>query len=195
VLSIEYDPNRTSFIALVTYRNGVCSYILAPHLLKPDDFILSGSIFHLHTLYHIGFSGKLNDIPIGTMIHSIELSPSRGGQLARSAGCYAMLMKKKVNGYCLIRLPSGERRLVPSLSIATVGCVSNLEHRDENLGKAGRSRWKGRRPKVRGVAMNPVDHPHGGATSGGRIPVTPWKKITKGQPTRRQPNRWVSNEL
>jgi large subunit ribosomal protein L2 len=191
VVSIEFDPNRTSFIALVNYKNGICSYILAPQMLKPGVFILSGSIFQNHPLYNIGFSGSLKELPVGSILHNIEFLPGHGGQCVRAAGSSALLLKKEIGHYCLLRLSSGEKRLILSSSLATIGSLSNLYHKDEKLGKAGRNRWKGNRPTVRGMAMNPVDHPHGGATSGGRIPVTPWKKIAKGQSTRRHPNKWI----
>jgi len=194
VISIEFDPNRTSFIALICYKNGICSYILAPQMLKVGTFILSGSIFQDHPLYNIGFSSMLKELPVGSLIHNVEFIPGFGGRCTRSAGCAALLLKKEMNGFCLLRLSSGEKRLLPETSFATIGSLSNNSHKDENLGKAGRLRWKGRRPVVRGMAMNPVDHPHGGATSGGRVPVTPWKRIAKGQSTRRSPNKWVSKE-
>lgn len=191
VLSIEYDPNRSSFIALILYKNGIFSYILAPHMLQVGDSVFSGSVFKVHTLYNVGFAAKLLDIPIGSVVHNIELLPSKGGELVRSAGTYAVLLKKDTAGYCVLRLPSGERRLISQSCVATIGSVSNPDHLNQNLGKAGRNRWLGRRPHVRGTAMNPIDHPHGGATSGGKIPVTPWKRVTKGCVTRKTLNRWV----
>nr|YP_009370735.1 ribosomal protein L12 [Eukaryota sp. BB2]AQL10443.1 ribosomal protein L12 [Eukaryota sp. BB2] len=192
VVHIEYDPNRSSFIALLLYYNGVYSYILSPNQLLPGCFVFSGRIVRSKTLYSIGFSGMLNDFSIGSFIHNIALQPKAGGKLVRSAGTYAQLLKKDLDGYCLVKLPSGEKRLISQFAIATLGVVSNVSHRDEYSAKAGRSILMGRKPHVRGMAMNPVDHPHGGATSGGKIPVTPWNKITKGQSTRKRPNVLIS---
>jgi large subunit ribosomal protein L2 len=169
VQRLEYDPNRSAFIALVKYADGELAYILAPKVdVKP------------------GNASPLRALPIGTIIHNVELKPMKGGQIARSAGAYAQLVGRDA-GYAQIRLNSGELRMVPDGCMATVGAVSNPDHMNEVLGKAGRVRHKGRRPHVRGVAMNPVDHPHGGGegkTSGGRHPVTPWGKPTKGRKTR-----------
>lgn len=183
VKRIEYDPNRSAWIALIAYLNGVYSYILAPNGLNIGDSIISGE----EAPIKIGNSMPLKNIPIGTLLHNIELKPGKGGQLSRSAGSYAQLIKKDDSPYAMIRLSSGEQRLVPLSCMATVGTVSNLDHKNINLGKAGATRWLNRRPTVRGVAMNPVDHPHGGGegrTSGGRPSVTPWGKPTKGKPTR-----------
>ena len=179
---IEYDPNRTAFIALVKYADGELVYILAPQRLKVGDEVVAGE----KTDVKPGNAMPLRGMPIGTIIHNIELKPLKGGQLARSAGAYAQLVGRDA-GYAQIRLTSGELRMVMDSCMATVGAVSNPDHMNESLGKAGRVRHKGRRPHVRGVAMNPVDHPHGGGegkTSGGRHPVTPWGKPTKGRKTR-----------
>jgi large subunit ribosomal protein L2 len=182
VASIEYDPNRSANIALLHYEDGEKRYILAPSGLKLGDKLLSGPGVEIRT----GNTLLLKDIPLGTPIHNIELNPGHGGQIARGAGNYAQLMAKE-GKYALIKLPSGEVRMVPLLCRATIGQVGNLEYENVRIGKAGRNRWRGIRPHVRGVAMNPVDHPHGGGegkTSGGRHPVTPWGVPTKGYKTR-----------
>jgi len=179
---LEYDPNRTAFIALVKYADGELAYILAPQRLKAGDEIIASEKVDLKP----GNASPLRSLPIGSMIHNIELKPGKGGQIARSAGAYAQLVGRDA-GYAQIRLGSGELRMVLDGCMATVGAVSNPDHMNESLGKAGRNRHKGRRPHVRGVAMNPIDHPHGGGegrTSGGRHPVTPWGKPTKGRKTR-----------
>ena len=179
---IEYDPNRTAFIALIKYADGELAYILAPQRLKVGDEVIAGE----KTDVKPGNAMPLRGMPIGTIIHNIELKPLKGGQLARSAGAYAQLVGRDA-GYAQIRLTSGELRMVQDGCMATVGAVSNPDHMNESLGKAGRVRHQGRRPHVRGVAMNPVDHPHGGGegkTSGGRHPVTPWGKPSKGRKTR-----------
>ncbi|WP_421935781.1 50S ribosomal protein L2 [Phenylobacterium sp.] len=180
---MEYDPNRSAFIALVKYADGELSYILAPQRLKAGDTIVASEKADVKP----GNAMPLRGMPIGTIIHNVEMKPAKGGQIARSAGAYAQLVGRDA-GYAQIRLNSGELRMVPDGCMATVGAVSNPDHMNENLGKAGRSRHKGRRPHVRGVAMNPIDHPHGGGegrTSGGRHPVTPWGKPTKGRKTRK----------
>lgn len=179
---IEYDPNRTAFIALIKYNDGTLSYIIAPQRLAIGDVVESG----LRADIKIGNALPLKNIPVGTLIHNVELKPGKGGQLARSAGAYIQLVGKD-SGNALIKLRSGEVRLVSGECLATIGSVSNPDQQNVNLGKAGRHRWLGVRPSVRGVAMNPVDHPHGGGegrTSGGRHPVTPWGKCTKGAKTR-----------
>jgi large subunit ribosomal protein L2 len=179
---LEYDPNRTAFIALVRYADGELAYILAPQRLRAGDEVVAGDRVDVKP----GNAMPLRSMPIGTIIHNIELKPLKGAQLARSAGAYAQLVGRDA-GYAQIRLGSGELRMVLDGCMATVGAVSNPDHMNENHGKAGRSRHMGRRPHVRGVAMNPVDHPHGGGegkTSGGRHPVTPWGKPTKGRKTR-----------
>lgn len=179
---IEYDPNRTAFIALIKYSDGELAYILAPQRLNAGDKVIAGE----KTDVKPGNAMPLKNIPIGTIIHNVEMKPGKGGQIGRAAGGYVQLVGKD-SGFAQIKLRSGELRLVPAECMATVGAVSNADHQNENQGKAGRNRWKGRRPKVRGVAMNPVDHPHGGGegkTSGGRHPVTPWGKSTKGMRTR-----------
>ena len=179
---LEYDPNRTAFIALVKYEDGELSYILAPQRLAAGDKIVAG----LKVDVKPGNAMPLKSIPVGTIIHNIEMKPGKGGQIARSAGTFAQLVGRD-QAYAIIRLTSGEQRLVLGECMATIGAVSNPDQSNINLSKAGRSRWLGRRPSVRGVAMNPVDHPHGGGegrTSGGRHPVTPWGKPTKGRKTR-----------
>ncbi|WP_455465559.1 50S ribosomal protein L2 [Bartonella sp. B39] len=179
---LEYDPNRTAFIALIRYDDGQLSYILAPQRLDVGDFIIAGSNVDVKP----GNAMPLGNMPVGTIIHNVEMKPGKGGQIARSAGTYAQLVGRD-QGMAILRLNSGEQRLVSSSCFATVGAVSNPDHGNINDGKAGRSRWRGKRPHVRGVAMNPVDHPHGGGegrTSGGRHPVSPWGKPTKGKRTR-----------
>jgi large subunit ribosomal protein L2 len=180
---LEYDPNRSAFIALIRYEDGELSYILAPQRLKAGDEVVSGEGSDIKP----GNALPLNRTPIGTIVHNVEMKPGKGGQLARSAGAYVQLVGRD-GDYAQLRLPSGEIRVVRGECFATVGAVSNPDHQNVNYGKAGRKRWLGRRPHVRGVAMNPVDHPHGGGegrTSGGRHPVTPWGKGTKGTKTRR----------
>ncbi len=180
---LEYDPNRSAYIALVKYHaDGELAYILAPQRLSVGDIVEAGAKVEVKT----GNAMQLKNIPVGSLIHNIELKPGHGGQIARAAGGYAQLVGKDA-GYAQVKLRSGELRLIPSECMATLGAVSNPDHQNESLGKAGRNRWKGRRPSVRGVAMNPIDHPHGGGegkTSGGRHPVTPWGKPTKGAKTR-----------
>ncbi|KJV55272.1 ribosomal protein L2 [Orientia chuto str. Dubai] len=186
---IEYDPNRTAFIALIKYDDGRFSYILAPKGLNIGDKIISSKN---DAEISVGNCLPLEVIPVGTTIHNIEIKAGKGGQIARSAGAYAVLLNKD-SGYALIRLRSGEVRKILLTSRATIGSVSNIDHKNISYGKAGRVRWLGRRPVVRGVAMNPVDHPHGGGegkTSGGRHPVTPWGKKTKGKKTRK--NKFTS---
>jgi large subunit ribosomal protein L2 len=182
VQQLEYDPNRTAFIALIKYADGELAYVLAPQRLAVGDEIVAGEKVDVKP----GNASPLRSLPIGTIIHNVELKPMKGGQIARSAGTYAQLVGRD-SGYAQIRLNSGELRMVPDQCMATVGAVSNPDHMNEVLGKAGRVRHKGRRPHVRGVAMNPIDHPHGGGegrSSGGRHPVTPWGKPTKGRKTR-----------
>ncbi len=182
VASIEYDPNRTSRIALVHYADGEKRYIIAPEKLMVGDMIISGESADIKP----GNAVPLKNIPMGTLIHNVELKIGRGGQMIRSAGSYGQLMAKEA-GYAQVRLPSGEVRKVLLECKATIGQIGNLEHENISIGKAGRSRWVGRRPKVRGVAMNPVDHPMGGGegkSSGGRHPCTPWGVPTKGHKTR-----------
>jgi large subunit ribosomal protein L2 len=179
---LEYDPNRTAFIALVKYADDEIAYILAPQRLKAGDQVIAAEKADVKP----GNAMPLRGMPIGTIIHNVELKPMKGGQIARSAGTYAQLVGRDA-GYAQIRLNSGELRMVLDGCMATVGAVSNPDHMNEVMGKAGRNRHKGRRPHVRGVAMNPVDHPHGGGegrTSGGRNPVTPWGVPTKGKKTR-----------
>jgi large subunit ribosomal protein L2 len=180
---LEYDPNRTAFIALLKYDDGELAYILAPQRLNPGDQVIAGERADIKP----GNAMPMRNMPVGTVIHNIEMKPGKGGQLARSAGNYAQLIGKDA-GYALLRLSSGEQRMVRGECMATVGAVSNPDNKNINLGKAGRKRWLGRRPHVRGVAMNPVDHPHGGGegrTSGGRHPVSPWGVPTKGKRTRK----------
>ena len=179
---LEYDPNRSAFIALVKYQDGELAYILAPQRLAPGDVVVAGERVDVKP----GNAMPLMSIPIGTIIHNVEMTQGKGGQLARAAGTYAQLIGRD-RGYALIRLSSGEQRSVRAECMATVGAVSNPDNQNIKLAKAGRKRWLGKRPSVRGVAMNPVDHPHGGGegrTSGGRHPVTPWGKPTKGKRTR-----------
>ncbi len=182
VSRIEYDPNRTAFIALVQYSDGEQAYILAPQRLAVGDKVVAGAKVDVKPGNAMPFSG----MPIGTIVHNIEMKPGKGGQIARAAGTYAQFVGRD-GGYAQIRLSSGELRLVRQECMATVGAVSNPDNSNQNLGKAGRNRHKGIRPSVRGVVMNPVDHPHGGGegrTSGGRHPVSPWGKPTKGARTR-----------
>ena len=179
---LEYDPNRSAFIALIKYADGELSYILAPQRLKAGDQVVSGEKVDIKP----GNAMPLANMPVGTIVHNVELKKGGGGQMARSAGNYAQLVGKD-GGYAQLKLSSGEVRLVSGECLATVGAVSNPDNQNIVIGKAGRSRWLGRRPTVRGVAMNAVDHPHGGGegrTSGGRHPVTPWGKPTKGKKTR-----------
>ena len=179
---LEYDPNRTSFIALIKYKDGELAYILAPQRLAVGDSVVSAERADVKP----GNAMPLGNIPVGTIVHNVELKIGKGGQLARSAGTYAQLVGRDA-GYALLRLSSGEVRMVRGDCKATVGAVSNPDQQNIVIGKAGRSRWLGIRPSVRGVAMNPIDHPHGGGegkTSGGRHPVTPWGKPTKGKKTR-----------
>ena len=179
---IEYDPNRTSFIALINYEDGEKAYILAPQRLKAGDKVISSEKADIKP----GNAMPLKSMPVGTIVHNVELKVGKGGQLVRSAGCYAQVVGKDA-GYAQLKLSSGELRIVREECLATVGAVSNPDNQNVSLGKAGRSRWLGVRPVTRGVAMNPVDHPHGGGegrTSGGRHPVTPWGKPTKGAKTR-----------
>ena len=179
---LEYDPNRTAFIALVRYEDGELSYILAPQRLAVGDKVVSARQADVKP----GNAMPLSALPVGTIVHNVEMKPGRGGQIARSAGTYAQYVGRD-SGYAILRLNSGEQRLVLQTCMATVGAVSNPDHSNISIAKAGRNRWLGRKPSVRGVAMNPVDHPHGGGegrTSGGRHPVTPWGKPTKGKKTR-----------
>lgn len=179
---LEYDPNRTAFIALVKYSDGDLSYILAPQRLRAGDKVISGKAVDIKP----GNAMPMQSIPVGTIIHNIEMKVGKGGQIARSAGTYAQIIGKD-QGYAQLRLSSNELRLVRAECMATIGAVSNPDQQNIKLGKAGRKRWLGKRPQVRGVAMNPIDHPHGGGegrTSGGRHPVTPWGKPTKGKRTR-----------
>lgn len=183
VAAIEYDPNRSARIALLHYQDGEKRYILAPVDLKVGDTVVSSPEADIKP----GNALPLRNIPLGTLVHNVELKPGKGGQLARSAGAYAQLLAKEGN-YAHLKLPSGEVRLVHLNCKATIGQVSNVEHENLSIGKAGRSRWLGWRPRVRGVAMNPVDHPLGGGegkTSGGRHPVSPWGMPTKGYKTRK----------
>src|SRR6516165_4597173 len=179
---LEYDPNRTAFIALIRYQDGEFAYILAPQRLSAGDTVISGAKVDVKP----GNAMPLSGMPVGTIIHNVEMKPGKGGQIARSAGTYAQLVGRD-QGYALLRLASGELRMVRAECRATIGAVSNPDQQNVVIGKAGRNRWLGRRPSVRGVAMSPIDHPHGGGegrTSGGRHPVTPWGKPTKGKKTR-----------
>ena len=179
---IEYDPNRTAFIALIKYADGSLSYILAPQRLSVGDDVMAGPNADIKP----GNAMAIGSIPVGTLVHNVEMKIGKGGAIARSAGAYAQIVGRD-QGYVILRLNSGEQRLVHGDCFATVGAVSNPDHMNTSIGKAGRSRWLGRRPHNRGVTMNPIDHPHGGGegrTSGGRHPVTPWGKPTKGKKTR-----------
>ena len=180
---IEYDPNRTAFIALIKYEDGELAYILAPQRLAVGDTVIAGE----KTDVKPGNAMKLAQMPVGTIIHNVEMKPGKGGQIARSAGTYAQVVGRD-RGMVMVRLNSGEQRYIPGVCMGTVGAVSNPDNSNQNFAKAGRKRWMGKRPLTRGVAKNPVDHPHGGGegrTSGGRHPVTPWGKPTKGMRTRK----------
>jgi large subunit ribosomal protein L2 len=182
-IRIEYDPNRSAFIALIQYEDGEQSYIIAPQRLGVADKVLAGQRVDVKPGNAMPFSG----MPIGTIVHNVEMKPGKGGQIARAAGTYAQFVGRD-GGYAQLRLSSGELRMVRQECMATIGAVSNPDNSNQNFGKAGRMRHKGIRPTVRGVAMNPIDHPHGGGegrTSGGRHPVTPWGKGTKGNRTRK----------
>ena len=194
VASVEYDPNRSAFIALVIYRDGDRRYILAPNGLSVGATVQAGA----EAPIALGNALPLSRIPVGTTVHNVELNPGQGGRMARSAGSEVQIMgRDEEDGRVQLRLPSGEIREVLSTCHATIGQVGNIDHQNVLLGKAGRARWLGRRPKVRGVVMNPVDHPHGGGegkSSGGRHPVTPWGKPTKGYKTRKRKkasNAWI----
>jgi large subunit ribosomal protein L2 len=179
---IEYDPNRTAFIALIKYADGELSYILAPQRLAVGDTVVASKQADVKP----GNAMPLIAMPVGTIVHNVEMKPGAGGKIARSAGTYAQYVGRDA-GYAILRLNSGEQRLVHQNCVATIGAVSNPDHGNISIGKAGRNRWLGKKPSVRGVAMNPVDHPLGGGegrTSGGRHPVTPWGKPTKGKKTR-----------
>ena len=180
---LEYDPNRTAFLALVRYQDGELAYILAPQRIKAGDAVIASARADIKP----GNAMPLSAVPVGTIVHNVELKPGAGGKVARAAGQYVQLVGKDA-GYAQIKLMSGELRLVRGDCIATIGAVSNPDNSNQELGKAGRRRWMGRKPHNRGVVMNPVDHPHGGGegrTSGGRHPVTPWGKPTKGKKTRK----------
>jgi len=188
---LEYDPNRSAFIALLRYQDDTLSYILAPQRVGEGDVVVAGERVDIKP----GNAMPMRNIPVGTIIHNVEMKPGKGGQIARAAGTYAQLVGKD-SGYALLRLTSGEQRMVLADGMATIGAVSNADNKNIKLAKAGRSRWRGRRPTVRGVAMNPIDHPHGGGegrSSGGRHPVTPWGQPTKGKRTRRNKstNRFI----
>jgi len=179
---LEYDPNRTAFIALIKYEDGEQAYIIAPQRLAEGDTVISAERADVKP----GNAMPMKNIPVGTIIHNVELKPGKGAQIARSAGTYVQLVGRD-GGFAIVRLSSGEQRLIRGECMASIGAVSNPDQSNITLAKAGRNRWLGKRPSVRGVAMNPVDHPHGGGegrTSGGRHPVTPWGKPTKGKRTR-----------
>ncbi|MGJ0394607.1 MAG: 50S ribosomal protein L2 [Methylocystis sp.] len=179
---LEYDPNRTAFIALIRYADNELAYILAPQRLSVGDEVISGNQVDVKP----GNAMPIANIPVGAIVHNVEMKIGKGGAIARSAGTYAQIVGRD-QGYVIVRLNSGEQRLVHGQCFATIGAVSNPDHMNTSIGKAGRSRWLGRRPHNRGVTMNPIDHPHGGGegrTSGGRHPVTPWGKPTKGKKTR-----------
>lgn len=192
VARVEYDPNRTAHIALVVFSNGDKRYILAPQGLRPGDKVMSGSDAEIRP----GNALPLSNIRVGTMLHNVEMKPGKGGQMARSAGVGIQLMGKE-GARAVLKLPSGEFRRVDVRCMASIGIMGNADHSNRKVGKAGRSRWLGARPHVRGVAMNPVDHPHGGGegrTSGGRHPVTPWGVPTKGHKTRKK-NKASNREI
>ena len=176
---LEYDPNRTAFIALIKYDDGQLSYILAPQRLAPGDVVEAGEQVDVKP----GNAMPMSNIPIGSIIHNVELKQGKGGQIARSAGTYVQLVGRDA-GYAILKLNSGETRRVRAECMATIGAVSNSDHGNTVTGKAGRARWKGKRPSVRGIAMNPIDHPNGGRTNGGKHWSTPWGKPTKGHRTR-----------
>jgi len=179
---LEYDPNRSAFIALLVFEDGERAYIIAPQRLRAGDVVVAAESADIKP----GNAMPMANMPVGTIIHNVEMKPGKGGQIARAAGTYAQIIGKD-QGYAQLKLSSGELRLVRAECMATVGAVSNPDQQNTKLGKAGRKRWLGKRPSVRGVAMNPIDHPHGGGegrTSGGRHPVTPWGKPTKGKRTR-----------
>lgn len=176
---LEYDPNRTGFIALIKYQDGTLSYILAPQRLAVGDTVVSSK----QTDVKPGNAMEIGSVPVGTIVHNVETKPGAGGSLARAAGTYAMVAGRD-GGFVIIRLKSGETRLVPANAMASVGAVSNQDHINEVVGKAGRARWKGARSVSRGIARNPVDHPNGGRTNGGKHWATPWGKPTKGYKTR-----------
>jgi large subunit ribosomal protein L2 len=176
---LEYDPNRTAFIALIKYADGTLSYILAPQRLAVGDSVISGASVDVKP----GNAMPIGGVPVGTIVHNVETKPGAGGSLARSAGTYVMVAGRD-GAYVIIKLKSGETRMVPASCMASVGAVSNPDHLNEVVGKAGRSRWKGSRPVSRGIARNPVDHPNGGRTNGGKHWATPWGKPTKGYKTR-----------
>ena len=180
---LEYDPNRTAFIALITYEDGQQSYIIAPQRLAVGDKVITSKTADIKP----GNVLPLKNIPVGTIVHNVEMKPLKGAQIARSAGTYVQIVGRDA-GYAQVKLSSGELRMVPDSCLAAIGAVSNPDNMNKVLSKAGRSRYLGKRPKVRGVAMNPVDHPHGGGegkTSGGRHPVSPWGKKTRGPKTRK----------
>jgi large subunit ribosomal protein L2 len=176
---LEYDPNRTAFIALIKYADGERSYILAPQRLSPGDTVVAGAAVDVKP----GNAMPLGAIPVGTIVHNVEMKPGKGGALARAAGTYAMVAGRD-EGYVLLKLKSGETRMVLATCMASIGAVSNPDHVNEFIGKAGRARWLGQRPVSRGIARNPVDHPNGGRTNGGKHWATPWGKPTKGKKTR-----------
>ena len=188
---LEYDPNRTAFVALITYKDGTQSYILAPQRMKKGDVVVAGDKVDVKP----GNAMLIKNIPVGTIVHNVEMKPGKGGQIARSAGAYVQIVGRDT-GVVQIKLGSGEVRIVPQECMATVGAVSNADHSNVVIGKAGRKRWMGIRPTVRGCAMNPVDHPHGGGegkSAAARHPVTPWGKGTKGKKTRnnKRTDRWI----
>jgi large subunit ribosomal protein L2 len=176
---LEYDPNRTAFIALIKYEDGVQAYILAPQRLAVGDSVISGASVDVKP----GNAMPIGAVPVGTIVHNVETKPGAGGSLARSAGTYVMVAGRD-GAMVIIKLKSGETRMVPASAMASIGAVSNPDHMNEVVGKAGRTRWKGKRPVSRGIARNPVDHPNGGRTNGGKHWATPWGKPTKGYKTR-----------
>lgn len=192
IVSIEYDPNRSSFISLILTKNGLCCYILNTFLTKKNQIIFNNVNKEINLeKITIGYVNKLKYLPIGSLISNISFTFGKKAVFAKAAGNFAQLLKKNINGFCVLKLRSGEKRLINEENIATIGIISNLEHRMEVKSKAGRNIWIGKKPIVRGVAMNPVDHPHGGNTSGGKIWTTPWKKLTKGVKTRKKKKTYL----
>jgi len=192
-IGLEFDPNRSSFISLVVYKNGLVTYQLANFKLPLNSVLYSTFLGNLNNLLHLGFNSPLNKIPLGSLVNSVELYPSKGAQLIRSAGGYGQVLRHNIGIYSVIKLRSKEKRLINSNCFCTVGMLSNITHKLIVFGKAGRNRWLGKNPITRGVAMNAVDHPHGGATSGGKIWVTPWGIATKCKKTRTIKNPWIFN--
>jgi large subunit ribosomal protein L2 len=188
IIRIEYDPNRSGFISLILYKTGIFSYILAPNNIKYNDNIISYNINNQYIKKNIGNTYFFFFLAIGSLIHNIEIKKNKGGQFIRAAGTYGKLLGKNKKGYAIIKLKSGENRKINLNCKATIGTISNINHKNTCLGKAGINRWLNKKPIVRGVAMNPIDHPHGGNTPKGRLTVSQWGKLTKGKKTRKKKN-------